>query len=113
MKIEVLPEAKIELDEAIEYYELQVKGLGTTFRSVAKSTIKRISTFPTAWSVVRPDIRKCIMHKFPYSVLYSIEENSILIIAIAHQHRYPNYWNNRIKCHKYLIIPIILSPFFW
>ncbi len=96
MKIEFLPEAKAELDEAIEYYELQVKGLGATFKSVAKSTIKRISTFPTAWSVVCPDIRKCIMHKFPYTVLYSIEEETILIIAIAHQHRYPNYWSDRV-----------------
>ena len=97
MKIEFLPEAKAELDEAVQYYELQVKGLGTTFKSVAKSTIKRVATFPTAWSIVRPNIRRCIMHKFPYNVLYSIENNCILIIAIAHHHRYPNYWNDRLK----------------
>ena len=48
MRIEFLPEAKVELDEAIEYYELQVKGLGITFKGVAKSTIKRVGTFPTA-----------------------------------------------------------------
>lgn len=97
MKIEFLPEAKTELNEAIEYYELQVKGLGATFKSVAKSTIKRIATFPEAWSVVRPDIRKCIMHKFPYNVLYSINNDTILIIAITHHHRYPNHWSNRVQ----------------
>ena len=96
MRIEFLPEAKDELDEAVEYYELQVDGLGDTFKDIAKSTIKRIATFPTAWSMVRPNIRKCIMHKFPYNVLYSIEGDTILILAIAHHHRYPNYWINRV-----------------
>ena len=96
MKIEFLPEAKAELDEAIAYYELQLEGLGGIFKSVAKSTIRRVATFPTAWSIIRPNIRKCIMHKFPYNVLYSIEEDTILIIAIAHHHRYPNYWDRRV-----------------
>ena len=96
MKIEFLPEAKDELDDAIEYYELQVSGLGATFKNIAKSTIKRISTFPNAWTEIRPDVRRCIMHKFPYNVLYSVEEECILIIAIAHHHRHPNYWTDRL-----------------
>jgi hypothetical protein len=50
MKIEFLPEAKAELDDAVGYYELQVKGLGTTFKDTAKSTIKRVAAFLTAWT---------------------------------------------------------------
>ena len=96
MRIEFLPEAKVELHEAVEYYELQLKGLGITFKDVTKSTIKRIATFPTAWTEIRPNIRRCIMHKFPYNVLYSIENDFILVLAIAHHHRYPSYWNNRL-----------------
>lgn len=97
MKIEFLPEAKTELDDAVQYYELQVKDLGVTFKSIARSTVKRIATYPTAWTEIRPSIRRCIMHKFPYNVLYSIEDDSILIIAIAHHHRNPTYWTNRVK----------------
>ena len=48
MKIEFSAEAKYELDDAIDFYELQVTGLGITFKDVAKSTIKRVATFPTA-----------------------------------------------------------------
>ena len=95
MTTEFLPLAKSELDDAVEYYELQYVGLGARFKEESKATIKRISLFPQAWTMVRPNIRKCIMHKFPYNIYYSIEENVILIIAIAHQHRYPNYWENR------------------
>ena len=95
MQIEFLPEAKSELDDAINYYETQSYGLGLSFKNEAKSTIQRLSIFPTAWTQIKPNIRRCIMHKFPYNVLYSIEKDSILVIAIAHHHRKPRYWDKR------------------
>jgi plasmid stabilization system protein ParE len=81
MTIEFLPIAKAELDDAVEYYELELSGLGARFKEEVKFSVKRIAVFPKAWSVIRPDIRKCIMHKFPYNILYTIEENLILILA--------------------------------
>jgi len=97
MNIKFLPEAKVELDDAVAYYELQVKGLGLTFKNIAKTTIKRIATLPKAWTEIRPEIRRCIMHKFPYNVLYSIEKDTTLVIAIYHHHRNPNYWIDRMN----------------
>ena len=97
MNIEFLPIAKTELDDAIEYYDLELPGLGIKFKKEVRSSLKRIAVFPKAWSMIRPDIRKCIMHKFPYNILYTVEENIILIIAIAHHHRNPEYWIERIE----------------
>ena len=91
-----MPIAKLELDDAVEYYNLQVQGLGNRYKGEAKSTIKRIGIFPTAWMEVKPEIRRCIMHKFPYNIYYSIQDDTILILAIAHQHRKPDYWINRV-----------------
>lgn len=45
---------------------------------------------------VKKDIRKCIVNKFPFNILYSIEGDYILVIAIAHHHRSPDYWIDRI-----------------
>ena len=95
MNIEFLPIAKLELDDAIEYYELQLEGLGKRYKEEVRSSLKRISIFPIAWTLIRPNIRKCVMHKFPYNILYSIDKNTILIIAIAHHHRQPDYWVKR------------------
>jgi len=95
MNIEFLPLAKLELDDAIEYYELQLEGLGKRFKEEVRNSINRISIFPKAWTVIRPNIRKCVMHKFPYNILYSIQKNTILIIAISHHHRQPEYWIDR------------------
>ena len=59
--------AKQELDDATHYYEIEFRGLGKRFREEIKNAAKRISEYPEAWSVERGDIRKCLLHKFPYN----------------------------------------------
>jgi len=87
--------AKLELDDAIHYYELEYKGLGLRLREEVKDAATRISEYPEAWSLERGDVRKCLLHKFPHKLLYSVEEDHVFIIAIAHQHRKPDYWIDR------------------
>jgi plasmid stabilization system protein ParE len=84
--------AKQELLDAVYFYNLEYQGLGDKFKQEIYIASLRIANFPSAWSVERDDIRKCILHKFPYKILYSIEKDHIFIIAIAHQHRKPDYW---------------------
>ena len=84
--------AKQELDDATYYYEIERQGLGKQFRQEVKKAITRLSAYPKAWSIECGDVRKCILHKFPYKLLYSIEVDHIFIIAVAHQHRKPDYW---------------------
>jgi mRNA-degrading endonuclease RelE of RelBE toxin-antitoxin system len=77
--------------------KLQYEGLGRRFREEVKKAIRRMSEYPKAWSVERKDVRKYLLHKFPYKLLYSIEEDHLFVIAIAHQHRKPDYWIERNK----------------
>jgi len=84
--------AKLELEDAVAFYELEFPGLGIRFKQEVKKAIDKILEYPKAWSVEKGDIRKCLLHKFPYKLLYSIESDHIFIIAVAHQHRKPNYW---------------------
>jgi len=84
--------AKQELDDATRYYEIQYRDLGKRFRKEVRMAAKRVSKYPEAWSVNRGDVRKCLLHKFPYKLLYSIELDHIFVIAVAHQHRRPDYW---------------------
>lgn len=87
--------AKLELEDATIFYEMEYDGLGLRFREEIWKAIKRISDYPMAWSVDTGEIRKYVLHKFPYKILYSIETDHILIIAVAHQHREPDYWIGR------------------
>lgn len=95
MKVIFSALASHELDDAANYLELEFYGLGFKFRAEVKSAAERIARHPMAWSVERGEIRKCLLHKFPYNLLYSIEPDHIFIIAVAHQHRKPEYWVDR------------------
>jgi plasmid stabilization system protein ParE len=84
--------ARQELEDAARYYELEHEGLGERFRQEVKKATRRITRYPQAWSLERGEVRKCLLHKFPYKLLYSIETDHIFVIAVAHQHRRPDYW---------------------
>ena len=88
--------ARLELDDAADYLELEFEGLGESFKAEVKLAAERISRHPLAWSVESGEIRKCLLHRFPYKLLYSIETDHILILAVAHQHRQPDYWIDRL-----------------
>ena len=87
--------ASQELEDAIRYYELEYAELGHRFKEEVRRAAFRIAQHPQAWSIERGDVRKCLLLKFPYKLLYSVEEDHILIIAVAHQHRKPDYWVGR------------------
>jgi len=89
--------AVMEMNDAIAYYELQYSGLGAAFKVEIKKAVNRIIKYPKAWPIVDEDIRKYILHKYPYNVYYSLEKDHLYIIAIAHQHRKPNYWIDRFE----------------
>ena len=97
MEIRLLKSAQAEMDDGITYYEEQVNGLGFEFLDEILDTFKRIKLNPDAWSPLSKRTRRCLVHRFPYGIIYQIRENNILIIAIAHLHRKPEYWRDRIE----------------
>ena len=72
MKVLLSETARQELDDAIAYLELEFEGLGHRFKQEVNVALRRISRHPTAWSIELADIRRCLLHKFPYKILYSI-----------------------------------------
>ncbi len=84
--------ASQELEDAVRFYELEYSWLGRKFKEEVRKAALRIAAYPEGWSTERGNIRKCLLHKFPYKLLYAVDENHILIIAVAHQHRKPDYW---------------------
>ena len=89
--------ARQELDDATHYYDTEFQGLGKWFRGAVSEAAKRISEYPEAGPVERGAVRKYLLHKFPYKLLYSIEQDHIFIMAVAHLHRKPDYWVEQQK----------------
>jgi toxin ParE2 len=97
MSIHLLTPAQTELDEAITWYTEQAPGLGDAFLIETLKTLQLIEQFPQAWHPLTPHIRRCRLRRFPYSVVYTQDGVDILVLAIAHQHRKPGYWHNRLN----------------
>lgn len=106
MNIELTAIARQELDDAVSWYEHELPELGQRFFSEVKQALVRISSYPEAFTVERNDIRKCLLHTFPYKILYSIEDNTILVITIAHTHRRPEYWIDRVYWNQNVIFEV-------
>jgi plasmid stabilization system protein ParE len=97
MKYEFHSEAETEFFDAIDYYEDCEKGLGYDFAVEVYSAIEKILNFPNAWTILEDEIRRCLIRRFPYGLLYAIDGDRIFILAVMHLHRDPEYWKNRIK----------------
>ena len=69
------PEARLEYREAAIFYDGRRTGSGAAFSLEIEATIERIKEAPERWPVVEQDVRKCLTHVFPYSILYTIEQD--------------------------------------
>ena len=90
------PEAGIEFEEAVFYYRARGRTLGGRFAEEVRKTIRRILGAPGRWRVLEEEVRVCSMRIFPYQVLYTLERDYILILAVAHGKRRPGYWKHRL-----------------
>ncbi len=99
MNIRFLTVAQKELDEAVEWYNQQAPDLGLRFLGEVNMSLSRIADYPFSCAEIKPDIRRCLVNKFPYGLIYrqDKDEEFIVIIAISHLHRRPGYWHDRIK----------------
>jgi hypothetical protein len=91
------PAAEIELNEAIDYYNKCQDGLGLEFAKEAYSAIQNILSFPQAWTPLSKNTRRCLINRFPYSIIYQVADNQIFIIALMQLNRRPEYWKKRTE----------------
>jgi ParE toxin of type II toxin-antitoxin system, parDE len=88
--------AKEEFFQARDFYDELIFGLGKTFVLEIERCLNIIKRNPLAYPQIRENIRKAVIIKFPYSILYRIEKQNVYILAVMHQKRKPQYWSNRI-----------------
>ena len=89
------PEAEKELNDSIDYYEECKTNLGLEFASEVYQTIQRTLIFPKAWQRLDTDVRRCLINRFPFGIIYYQRNNEIIILAVMQLNRKPYYWKNR------------------
>ena len=89
-------EADIEVTEAARYYETKAPGLGSSFLLDIENALEQIRVNPEAFQLIADHVRRKLLRRFPYSILYAIEPDRIRVLAVAHHRRRPGYWLHRV-----------------
>ena len=87
--------AKAEFKESAKWYESQKPGLGVEFRQEVEAALARIASNPEGYGFVESDKRLHRVHRFPYGIVYQNLPTRILILAVMHLKRDPDYWKSR------------------
>lgn len=82
--------------EAADFYELEKPGLGSTFLDEVHRALRQAMEHPAAAPVALGNVRRRVVAKFPYSVMYSAGEVGIVVSAVAHHRQRPLYWRDRV-----------------
>lgn len=91
-----LSPAEQEMTHAALYYDAASMGLGDDFLDDVQLAIDRLCEYPHAGVEVAAGLRRMLLHRFPLSLIYSVETSMILIVAVAHHGRNPSYWQSRV-----------------
>jgi len=94
-QVEIHPEVYEELEQTRAWYEKNLAGLGSGFLDEVDKAITTIRRAPEAWPFYVGDVRRFLVHRFPFAVLYRCAETKIQIFAVMHLHRKPGYWKKR------------------
>src|SRR5262249_18819118 len=89
------PMAEEELNEVAAYYEAEWEGLGLAFLKEVETAVQHILDFPESASLVNCLVRRKLVRRFPYSLMYSVTPKGLRLLAIANQKRRPFYWRGR------------------
>lgn len=95
IKVHVRPEAEKDLSDAAAWYEAQRPGLGHQFLEEVRAIFLKISETPLIYPNIHRNIRRALIHRFPFGVYYQVKDSEVIIFAVMHGSRNPQNWKNR------------------
>jgi plasmid stabilization system protein ParE len=95
------PAATEELAASGDWYDAQLPGLSLDLFDAVEEAIALIVERPSAWqrdgTVSGREIRRFVMRRFPFSIVYYVVDDNVRIVAVAHGKRRPGYWRVRVR----------------
>lgn len=102
MTLRILEEAHNDAAEAAQRYEGLRSGLGAAFLAELTTAYQKIEQHPRGQPLVEHpeiegDVRRLLLKRFPYLLVYEMVENAALVLAVAHASRDPRFWTDRMR----------------
>jgi len=99
MRLEIVEPALDEVTKAIQHHRAISVSLAADFASEPNRSLALIASQPRAWAITgskRSKLRKRVMARFPYAVIYRVESDRVRVFAVTHHSQRPGYWRSRI-----------------
>ena len=93
----VRPLAEADLENAARWYEEERAGLAERFLSDVDRTFARIRERPLQFPTVAGDVRRALLHTFPYAVYFRASDEMVIVLAVLHLRRNPKIWRGRVR----------------
>lgn len=93
-RLVILPKAQAEMAHAVDRYELQQAKLGKRFISCVDKLFNIFLKNPFQFSEKTPPFREALVAKFPYLIIYQINDNKIVVYSVFHTSQNPESWQN-------------------
>ncbi len=87
--------ARNDLDQALEWYDNVHEGLAHDFMSQVERTLDNIISHPLSYPAISGNVRRAMLHQFPYGVFYMVKKTLIVVISMFHTSRSPSVWQTR------------------
>ena len=87
MRLEFHPHTVSDLNRAVEYYNRQRAGLGNELRGEVHAAIEQVRASPSQFAIVANEIRRCLVHRFPYAILFRIKDEGLIRVLVIRHHR--------------------------
>lgn len=96
----MVAEAKAEVRSAANWYDRERDGLGDEFVADVHLALDAIERAPEIHPHVettrtKRNLRRYLLHRFPYMLVYELRQDEIVVVAVSHARRRPNYWLRR------------------
>ncbi len=97
ISLEFHDDVRHEIESAVDWYENQSPGLGFDYLSEMEESFSILLSNPNAWANLELGFKKFILHRFPFSIIYRIQNDVVFVLAVAHAGRKPGYWRSRLR----------------
>ncbi|HMP98135.1 MAG TPA: type II toxin-antitoxin system RelE/ParE family toxin [Cyclobacteriaceae bacterium] len=95
--LEITKEAKLDIEEAWLWYEEIRTGLGEDFLLSLEAALNQLKRQPLLYEIKHKEVRVCLLKRFPYKVIYFLDNDKVIVLAVFHSHRNPETWKERVK----------------
>jgi len=95
--VEFHPAAAAELAAAAQFYEAQAENLGLDFLSAVQRAAQQIMEYPDSGGPFGLHLRRVLVPRFPYGLVYRVEPERLYVVVVMHLHRQPGYWRSRLR----------------